>query len=142
MSDIDWNNAENVEVPTGRFVGWGKIGQTITGAVVTYADEGAEDFNGKPCPLLVLELTEDVDNYRDKGATLERISAGELVQITAGQVNLARRLRAASLKAGDVVRIVYSGTFKADKGDVKEYDVKVARGAAVRTATAGLFSEP
>lgn len=141
MSDINWNDAEPIEVPTGRFVGWGKIGQTITGDVVKYADEGSTDFAGAPCPLLVLELTETVDNYRDKGTTLERIEAGELVQISAGQVNLARRLRAASLAPGDVVRIAFVGTFKAGAGDVKDFEVKVARGAARRAEPSGLFSE-
>jgi hypothetical protein len=139
--DINWNEAEPVEVPTGRFVGWGKIGQTITGDVVKYADEGSTDFNGAPCPLLVLELVDAADNYRDKGATLERLEAGELVSISAGQVNLARRLRAASLTPGDVVRIAWIGTFKGTKGDVKDFEVKVARGARRRDEPAGLFSE-
>src|SRR5690606_31612875 len=81
---------EEIEIPQGTFIGWGEIGQTITGKVLSFAAEGGSDFNGNPCPQVVLELTETVDNYKDKGTTKETLDAGELVTLTCGQANLKR----------------------------------------------------
>jgi hypothetical protein len=121
---------EDVEVPKGTYIGWGKVGQTVTGKVLSFSADGAKDFNGNVCPLLVLELTEQCDNYRDKGATHETISAGELVSITAGQAALKQAVVAAGFRTGDLTQIVFEGTHKSSAGnDVKDFKVRVARGA-------------
>lgn len=139
--DINWNDIESNVIPDGRYIGWGKIGQAITGEVIKYADEGGTDFNGSPCPLLILELVDAADNYRDKGTTLERLEAGELVSISAGQANLARHLRGTEPKPGDVVRITFASTYKGSKGEGKSFEMKIARGARRRAEPADLFSE-
>ena len=130
-------NWENIEVPQGTFIGWGKIGQTVTGKVLSYAPEGATDFGGNPCPQLVIELTEAATNYKDKGATSETLDAGEFATITAGQANLKRNLNAATLNAGDLVRITFDDTYKTPSGEGKSFKVQVARGAAVTPAEDG-----
>lgn len=130
-------NWEDIEVPQGTFIGWGKIGQTVTGKVLSFSSEGGTDFNGNPCPQLVVELAEQADNYKDKGATHETIAAGELVTITAGLANLKRSLNAASLNPGDLVKITFDDTYKTPSGEGKSFKVQVARGAAVAPAEEG-----
>lgn len=128
---------EDVVVPQGTFIGWGKPGQVITGEVASFSPEGALDFNGNPCPQLVLVLTTDVDNYRDKGATRDTIAKGELVTITAGQVALKQAVNAANFNTGDIARISFDGTHKSSAGnDVKDFTVQVARGVAKAPAAA------
>jgi hypothetical protein len=122
----DW---QDVEVPQGRFIGWGKIGQTITGRVVTYSDTEGRSFNDEPCPLLVLELTEAATSYRVKEGTSEDLAAGEMVSITCGQANLRRTVRAGDLTPGDLVRIKYDDTYKTASGEGKSFKMQVARGA-------------
>ena len=77
---------EDVEIPQGTFIGWGAKGQTVTGKVLSYSPDGGSDFAGNPCPQVVLELTEDADNYKDKGATRETLASGEFVTVTAGRL--------------------------------------------------------
>lgn len=127
MSTQQW---EDVEIPQGTFIGWGEIGQTVTGTVISFAAEGATDFNDNPCPQLVIELTEQAITFKDKGTTRDSIPAGEFATITAGQANLKRNLLAAALTPGDTVRIKFEGTYKTGKGEGKSFKVQVARGQA------------
>jgi hypothetical protein len=134
VSDIDWNATDEVAVPQGTFVGWGEVGQIIVGEVVLYSDDGGSDFNGEPCPLVVLTLTAPAATFRDKGATREALSIGELVSITAGQANLRRKLIAAGPTPADVVRIEYTGNFKTKNGEGKDFKVQIARRSAPEPA--------
>lgn len=118
-----------VEIPQGTFIGWGKKGQIVTVKVASFDPTGGTDFGGKPCPLLVGELVEACDNYKDKGTTLERLNAGELVSVTAGQANLKRGLLAADPTPGDVVRMSFTDTYKTANGEGKVIEVAIARGA-------------
>jgi hypothetical protein len=118
---------EDVEVPQGTFIGWGKIGQTIRGRVITYSATGGRSFNGDDCPQVVLELTLDATNYKDKGTTEENLSSGELVTITAGQANLSRALEAANPAKGDELRIKFDDTYKTAQGTGKSFKVQIAR---------------
>ena len=133
MSDIQWDAVPEVAVPQGTFVGWGRIGQSVTGYVRGYSEDGGSDFNGAPCPLLTLELTEPAENYRDKGATRETIPVGELVSITAGQAGLRRRLLAItpSPRVGDAMRVEFSGTYPTGKGEGKDFTVRHVAGAGL-----------
>lgn len=132
----DW---QDIDIPQGTFIGWGEVGQTITGKVLSFAAEGGSDFNGNPCPQVVLELTESADNYKDKGTTKETLDSGELVTLTCGQANLKRAIVAASLNTGDLVRIKFDDTYKTPSGTGKSFKVQVARQAKAAPAAGDLI---
>lgn len=122
-------NWETIEVPRGAYIGWGsKKGQHITGKVVDYSPEGGTDFNGNTCPSATIELTEAGASFNKDGDRTD-FPVGELVQLNAGQVSLKRALRAADPSPGDLVKITLINLAKTDKGTVKEFDIKIARGA-------------
>lgn len=118
---------EKVEVPQGRFIGWGRKGQRVTVKVMSFDPTSGSDFSGKSCPQLIGELTESCTNYKDKGTVEETLDAGELVTVTAGLANLKRGLLAADPKVGDIVRMTFSDTYKTANGDGKVIDVEIAR---------------
>jgi hypothetical protein len=108
-------NFTPVEVPSGTFIGWGpNPGQSVTRHVVSYAPSGGTDFNQNPCPQIVGVLTADCATYKDKGATKERVTAGTMVTINAGQANLRRNVLAADPQPGDVVLFDWTGDRVAD----------------------------
>ena len=127
-NDVDWDQAEQVEVPQGTFIGWGEIGQIVAGTVLRYSSDGGKDFNGNTCPSLELELLSDAVNFKDKGTKRETIKAGERAAITAGQANLKRALEEANPKPTDKIRIEYSADYKTASGTGKEFTVKIVRG--------------
>lgn len=138
---------EEVEVPRGAFIGWGnRTGQHVTGKVIGYDDRGGTDFNGDPCPQLSVELTEKAASINKEGERSD-FEPGELVVLNCGQVSLKRAVRAASLENGDLVKIELTNLVKVDKGQVKEFSIKVARGAgktsaSSRPTSAGSSSAP
>ena len=122
-------NWETIEVPRGAYIGWGsKKGQHVTGKVIDYQPEGGNDFNGNVCPAATIELTEAAASFNKDGDRTD-FAAGELIQLNAGQVSLKRALRAADPSPGDLVKITLVNLAKTDKGTVKEFDIKIARGA-------------
>jgi hypothetical protein len=124
-------NWEEVEVPRGAYISWGtKAGQHVTGRVVDYNLTGGNDFNDQPCPQIAIELTEPSASINKDGERTN-FEPGELVQLNAGQVSLKRALRAADPSPGDLVKITLSDLVKTAKGTVKEFSIKIARGAAV-----------
>lgn len=126
MTNAPW---EEVEVPRGAFISWGnQIGQSVTGKVLDYDERGGTDFSGAVCPLLVLELVEPTYAV-DKDGNRTDFAAGELLNMNAGQVSLKRAVRAAALSPGDLVKIELSNLVKTTNGTVKEFSIKVARGA-------------
>lgn len=138
---------QKVEVPVGRFIGWGPAKgpsdppQTVTVNVLDFDPTGGRDFNDQPCPQLVGTLVDDCDNYRDKGTTHERIKAGELVNVTGATANLRKGLLIADPKRGDLVRMTYNDTYEAAKGQGKVVQVEVARGAGSDASAEGTVSE-
>ena len=124
-------NWEEVEVPRGAYIGWGtKPGQHVTGKVLEYSLDGGTDFNGSPCPTVAIELVENAASFNKDGDRTNH-DAGEIVQLNAGQVSLKRALRAADPAVGDLVKIELQSLAKTDKGSVKEFGIKIARGAGV-----------
>ena len=122
-------NWETVEVPRGAYVGWGtKKGQHVTGKVLEYSPDGGTNFAGDPCPSVTIELTEDAASFNKDGERSNH-QAGEIVQLNAGQVSLKRALRAADPSPGDLVKITLENLAKTDRGTVKEFGIKIARGA-------------
>jgi hypothetical protein len=132
MTEPNWTE---VEVPRGAYISWGtKPGQHVTGQVVDYNPTGGNDFNEAPCPQIAVELTEPAASINKEGERTN-FEAGELVQLNAGQVSLKRALRAADPAPGDLVKITLSDLVKTAKGSVKEFSIKIARGAAVSATT-------
>ena len=126
---INWDDAEQIEVPQGAYIGWGKPGQVVVGTVVSYSDNGGEDFNKQPCPLLSLELLADCDSYREKGTKRETLSKGERVVINAGQHNLKKALLEATPRPTDKIRIEFTEEVALKGGNsVKKFGVKIVRG--------------
>lgn len=132
---INWDSVETVTVPTGAYISWGnKRGQHVTGKVIDYQPEGGSDYNGDPCPHITIELTEDAASINKEGQRTD-YPAGEIVQLNVGQVSLKRKLRAGEPGSGDIIKITLDNLAKTDRGTVKEFDVKIARGAANSNGT-------
>lgn len=128
-------NWEEVDVPRGAYIGWGnKEGQHVTGKVLEYALDGGTDFNNKPCPAITIELIETAASFNKEGVRTNH-DAGEVVQLNAGQVSLKRALRAADPSPGDLVKISLANLVKTPNGTVKEFAIKIARGAGVGSAS-------
>lgn len=120
---------EEIDVPRGAFISWGNSpGQHVTGKVVAYEPQGGTDFAAQPCPQVSIELTEPAASINKEGARTD-YPAGELVVCNAGQVSLKRALQAAALAPGDLVKITLDNLAKTANGTVKEFGIKVARGA-------------
>lgn len=133
---------EDVDVPRGAYISWGtKPGQHVTGKVLDYNPTGGNDFNDEPCPQIAIELTEPAASINKDGERTD-FPAGELVQLNAGQVSLKRALRAADPRPGDLVKITLSDLVKTTRGTVKEFSIKIARGAAATTTAAAADDEP
>lgn len=119
---------EEVEVPQGTFIGWGtQPGQTVTLKVHDFSNDGGTDFNDKPCPRIIGELTEPADSYKEKGTVKVNLPAGELVTLNCGQANLARNVRAAQPEPGDMIRITFASLEKGTRGDIKIFKTQIAR---------------
>jgi hypothetical protein len=118
---------KTIEVPTGRFIGWGKLDQQVTVRVVSFDPTGGTDFKNNICPQLIGTLVADCDTYKDKGATKERLEAGEMVTVNGGLANLKKGLLIADPKPGDLVRMTFVDTYKTAEGDGKVIKVEHAR---------------
>ncbi|MCH9728410.1 MAG: hypothetical protein K0U84_01780 [Actinomycetia bacterium] len=133
---------EDIEVPKGAYISWGtKPGQHVTGKVIDYSIDGGTNFAGDPCPSLTIELTEPAASINKEGVRTD-FGAGELVQLNAGQVSLKRAVRAADPSPGDLVKVTLDNLVKTTNGTVKEFGIKIARGAGASTsATASSAAE-
>jgi hypothetical protein len=122
-------NWEEVTVPKGAYLGWGsKPGQHVTGKVIDYSENGGTNFAGEPCPSATIELTEAAASFNKDGDRTD-FPAGEMIQLNAGQVSLKRAMRAADPKPGDLLKIELVNLAKTANGSVKEFSIKIARGA-------------
>ena len=128
MTDPQW---ETVDVPRGAYISWGtQPGQTVTGKVLDFSPLGGTDFNDEPCPQLSLELVEATYSINKLGERTN-FAAGELVVLNCGQASLKRAVRAAGPNPGDLVKIEFTSLAKGNKGDVKEFSIKIARGVGL-----------
>lgn len=96
---------------SGDYVKFENVGDQVVG-IIKDIREG-RDFNGNPCPLLVLE-----------------VDGGDEKTLTAGQVLLKAALAEKAPQVGDKVRIVYSGVgdAKPGKAPAKVFTVDVKKG--------------
>ncbi len=111
---FDWNEYKS----TGDWVTFDSVGDKVVGQVL--AIRVGKDFNGQPCPELVLRTDEG-----DK-------------TLTAGQKVLKARLAEEQPQVGDRIAVVYSGVgdAKPGKAPAKLFDVEVQR-SDVAVASSG-----
>jgi len=114
MSDIWEDPALAGAMAGGDFVSF-KNPNSVVGTFLSIDPTAGTDFNGKECPLVVIE-TDD----------------GETVKITVGQAGLKSALWDAKPRPGDRTAIGWDGeTIKVDKGDMKVFTVEVKRAEEV-----------
>jgi hypothetical protein len=126
---MTWNK---IEVPSGNFIGWGRIGQQVTLHVIAYEAEGGRDFNGQACPQLVGKLTAPTDSHRKDGPP-QNYQIGDIVTVTCGQANLRRGIQIANPASGDYVRLTYTGNYSGPNGEGKIIEVEHAPGSTPPT---------
>ena len=107
MNDFDWG-----KYTSGDFVKFEYVGDQVVG-IIMHVREGT-DYNGNPCPLLILEVNAE----------------GDEKTLTASQVKLKVALAEKAPKVGDKIRVVYSGIGPAQPGKApaKEFTVDVQAG--------------
>jgi hypothetical protein len=120
MSDFNWDDFNN----TGEFMTFDNVGDQIAGEVL--AVRLGQDFNGKPCPELVLRTAE-----------------GDRT-LTAGQKVLQTRLAEERPAVGDRIAVVYSGVgdAKPGKAPAKLFDVAVQRAGQAPAPAAATVAAP
>lgn len=134
-------NWEDVNVPRGAYIGWGEhVGQHVTGRVLDYQPTGGTDFDGNVCPQLSVELTEPAASFNKQGERTD-YPAGDLVVLNAGQASLKRAIKAADPSPGDLVKITLESFANGKKGLVKEFGIKIARGATPPPAQPSPFQQ-
>jgi hypothetical protein len=134
---------EEIEVPSGSFIGWGvKPGQHVTGRVVEYSIDGGTDYNGGKCPQLAIELTDKAASFDKEGARTD-FDAGELVNLTCGQVKLKAAVRKADPNPGDLLKIELTSVERTKNNNtLKEFSIKIARGAGVSAGKPAVETVP
>lgn len=96
----------------GDFVKFDNIGDQIVGTIKEVRE--GKDYNGNPCPELVLEVSDE----------------GDEKTVTAGQALLKAALAEHAPSVGDRIRITYSGNSQGKPGrnPAKEFTVEVKPG--------------
>jgi len=115
VTDI-WDDPDLIT--PSNFVKFENVGDKVVGEVL--AVQRGNDFNGKPCPQIIV-----------------RTDDGEERTVTAGQAQLRAKLadpEHGRPRPGDRIAIVFTRTEKVDKGTLKHFDVQVKRGAGVVSA--------
>lgn len=106
----------------GTFVKWEKPGDVVDGVVARFTTDGGRDFNGDPCPEVVL------DPCTPKGDDFTVELTGEASQVvTCGQANLKRQVveNPGRFAVGHRVRITYADDAESSNGRTfKRFDVK------------------
>lgn len=110
---------DDPELKSGGFVSWESVGDEIAGDVID-ARKGV-DFNGRPCPELVIRTDDGEDRI-----------------MTCGQANLKAQILEQKPMPGDRIKVAFVRTEKAEKGQKKVFEVKVASGGAKGTAAAAV----
>lgn len=96
----------------GDFVKFDEVGDAVIGTVKEVRE--GRDYNGNPCPELVLEVSDD----------------GDEKTVTAGQALLKAALAESAPAVGDRIRITYSGNSQGKPGrnPAKQFTVDVKPG--------------
>jgi len=94
MSEFNWDDYAQA----GDWVSFNEVGDQVVGRIKSVRI--GTDFNGNPCPELVLEVNDEGDEQT----------------LTAGQVMLKAALAEKAPRVGDRIRIIYSGIGDAKPG--------------------------
>ncbi len=106
---FDYDNYTN----SGDYVSWNNPGDQAIGTIKEVRE--GTDFNGNPCPELVLEINDD----------------GDEITLTAGQAMLKRLLAEQRPTTGDRIRVTYTGDEKTERGGtMKVFTLDVKPGVA------------
>lgn len=113
---FDWETFTS----NGDFISFKEVGDQVIGVIKQIRT--GKDFNGNPCPELILEVD------------------GEEKTVTAGQVLLKAALAEKAPQVGDKIRIVYSGIGEArpGKAPAKQFTVDVKADKAPGKAKASV----
>lgn len=97
------------------YIKFAQVGDAVIGIIKEV--RGGKDFNGNPCPELILEVTDEEGNVDEK-------------TLTAGQARLKVLLAEKMPQAGDKIRITYSGNTPGQPGraPAKEFTLDVKPG--------------
>jgi len=110
--DFDWGE---YAVSSG-YQSWQEPGDELIGTILVVRQ--GEDYNGNPCPELIVR-TEDAED----------------ITVTAGQAILRNRLAEQRPQKGDRIRIAFVGYLEAQKGKqpAKDFEVQVHQGGGAKT---------
>jgi len=123
---------EEVEVPQGAYMSWAsRPGQRVVGKVIDYEPQGGTDFDNNPCPLITLRLSEDTYAV-SKDGDRRNYAADDMIMINCGLYNLKQAVKFANLSRGDMIDIHYHDLTRVDKGDAKQFKIRVLRARNVR----------
>lgn len=121
---------EEVVIPGGNFIGWGtKAGQHVTGKIVSVTLTGGRDFNGEPCPEMMVELTEKAASFNKAGDRTE-YPVGTMVTVTGGLANLRsnmERVKPVPLAEGQEIKLTMTGLEKSQSSGFEYKAFKLAR---------------
>lgn len=95
----------------GNYHSWDSPGDTVEGIIRMFTIDGGSDYNGNPCPELVIATND---------------GNGPDVTVTAGQASLKRKCErnANRLQPGHAVKITYTEDMDTGKGNpAKLFDV-------------------
>jgi hypothetical protein len=127
---VDWDTADKVDVATGSYLSWAsKPGQTVTGLVLNYTDDGGTNANGDPCPQLNIELTEPAYSVNRDGDRTD-YEIGHQITLNTGQVRLKNQVKKLAPTPDDLIKIDYVGLVQGSRGKIKDFQVRVLRGGA------------
>lgn len=123
-SSDEW---EDVDVPQGAYMSWAsRPGQRVVGLVIDYEPHEGRDFADQPCPLITLRLR-DATYAVNKDGDRRDFAADEMIMVNCALVNLKKAVKFANLERGNLVDIHFYDVTKVDKGDAKQFKVRVMR---------------
>jgi hypothetical protein len=147
--ETDEDGWERAEIdPDIHFKGWKDApssDQDVYGRVLRWDRESGRDFNGDPCPELVVELLADTVSYRNRAGIKDLLSKGDHLQITCGLTNLRRGVEKLGPRVGDEIKIAFVDTAKSSKGSptkIFTVDVRRAKRAELIDVSAGRDDDP
>lgn len=125
MTDTDYDFEELAS--GGMYAKWEAIGDEVVGRIAAFSIDGGTDFNGDPCPQLVVETT------------------GGNVTINGGQAALRRLFSeyATRLVPTHGVRVRYSGDYETKHGTKgKDFSLAVTPKPVAPVVAAPVEEEP
>jgi hypothetical protein len=138
MSD-QW---EEIDVPQGSYMSWAsRPGQRVVGKIIDYDPRGGTDLNDQPCPLITVLLAEATYAVNKDGDRKE-FAADDMIMVNCSLYNLKKAIKFANVERGDMINIHYNDVVRVDKGDAKQFKIKVLRGSKANSRDQGAAGAP